>query len=305
LQNTCSHYTVTIASRKEPSSYGLRSINSAAPGTQNVGSIHAISASTGKTEWKFEQRAALLSLVTTGGGLLFGGDVAGRFRAFDQKTGKVLWQTNLGSQVTGFPITYSVGERQYIAVSIGQAVNTAGYLAITPEIRPSNNNSLYVFALPTGWQTANVGPQQEVAQPSSVVASTAAAQCHRTDRKNTTFTSTADRTFSASQAAEGKKLYVEQQCSLCHGVNMLGSASAPALADSGFRSAWQGHSLGELFDCLKNTMPPGRAGALGDADYARLLAAILEANGFAAGGTEAALSPDSARLNSIGVGGPP
>lgn len=309
LQNTCSHYTVTIASRKEPSSYGLRSINSAAPGTQNVGSIHAISASTGKTEWKFEQRAALLSLVTTGGGLLFGGDVAGRFRALDQKTGQVLWQVNLGSQVTGFPITYSVGERQYLAVSVGQAVNTAGYLAITPEIRPSNNNSLYVFALPAGWQTAKGAPRTEVpasASTSGVVstspgAALPVAQCHRTDRKSATLTVTAERTFSASQAAQGKKLYAEQQCSLCHGANMLGSASAPALADSGFRAAWQGHSLGELFDCLRNTMPPGRAGTLDNADYARLLAAILEANGLPAGGSDTVLPADAAKLSGIAI----
>ncbi|MEJ0036000.1 MAG: PQQ-binding-like beta-propeller repeat protein [Gammaproteobacteria bacterium] len=308
LQNTCSHYTVTIASRKEPSSYGLRSVNTVAPGTQNVGSIHAISASTGRTAWKFEQRAALLSLVTTGGGLLFGGDVAGRFRAFDQKTGQVLWQTNLGSQVTGFPITYSVGDRQYIAVSVGQAVNTAGYLAITPEIRPSNNNNLYVFALPVGWQTANTGPRQAAPIASPAVASTTVsaaspvAQCHRTDRNSTTISGTADRTFSASQAAQGKKLYLEQQCSLCHGANMLGSAGAPALADSGFRAAWQEHSLGELFDCIRNTMPPGRTGTLENADYARLLAAILEANGFAAGGADAVLPPDTGKLNGIGIG---
>ena len=311
LQNTCSHYTVTIASRKEPSSYGLRSINSAAPGTQNVGSIYAISASTGRTEWKFEQRAALLSLVTTGGGLLFGGDVAGRFRAFDQKNGKVLWQTNLGSQVTGFPITYSVGDRQYIAVSVGQAVNTAGYLAITPEIRPSSNNSIYVFALPAGWQSAKVGPRQEVAPASPVVASasestlSAAYQCHRPARKSATIQGTADRRFSASQAAEGRKLYLEQQCSLCHGENMLGSAGAPALADVGFRAAWQGHSLSELFECIRNTMPPGRTGTLQNADYARLLAAILEANGIPAGGADAVLPTDPAKLNGIGLGRTP
>lgn len=82
---------------------------------------------------------------------------------------------------------------------------------------------------------------------------------------------------------------------------MLGSASAPALADSGFRAAWQGHSLGELFDCLRNTMPPGRAGTLDDADYARLLAAILEANGIPAGGAEATLPADAAKLNGIGL----
>jgi PQQ-dependent dehydrogenase (methanol/ethanol family) len=310
LQNTCSHYTVTIASRKEPSSYGLRSINSAAPGTQNVGSIYAISASTGRTEWKFEQRAALLSLVTTGGGLLFGGDVAGRFRAFDQKNGKVLWQTNLGSQVTGFPITYSVADRQYIAVSVGQAVNTAGYLAITPEIRPSSNNSIYVFALPAGWQTAKVGPAPGSAVVASATAATtatapAASQCHRVDRKGTALRGTADRAFSASQAAQGKKLYLEQQCSLCHGQNMLGSASAPALADSGFRSAWQGQSLGELFDCIRNTMPPGRAGTLENADYARLVAAILEANGVPAGGANATLPADPGKLNGMSLGRAP
>src|SRR6185369_15947468 len=137
-----------------------------------------------------------------------GGDVAGRFRAFDQKTGQVLWQVNLGSQVTGFPITYSVGERQYLAVSVGQAVNTAGYLAITPEIRPSNDNSLYVFALPAGWQTAKVGPRTEIPASSAAPASAPAvasagpgatppiAQCHRTDRKSTTLTATAERSFS-------------------------------------------------------------------------------------------------------------
>ena len=131
----------------------------------------------------------------------------------------------------------------------------------------------------------------------------AAPQCRRTDRKSTAIAGTADRTFSASQAAQGKKLYMEQQCSLCHGANMLGSAGAPALADSGFRTAWQGHSLGELFDCIRNTMPPGRTGALENGDYARLLAAILEANGVPAGGADAVLPADTQKLNGIGLGG--
>jgi len=44
--------------------------------------------------------AIIQSLVATGGRLLFGGDAQGRFRALDQDTGKVLWEVNLGSQVT-------------------------------------------------------------------------------------------------------------------------------------------------------------------------------------------------------------
>ena len=174
LQNTCATLTVVIDSRKEPSSYGIRADAMLTPGTTNLGSIHAISAVTGRTEWKYEQRAGTTSLVTTGGGLLFGGDAAGRFRAFDQRTGQILWQTNLGSQVTGFPISFAVGDRQYIAVSTGSAVSTAGHLQLTPEIRSTTTNNLYVFALPEGWQTART-PPRPIAAPVAVVAATPAA----------------------------------------------------------------------------------------------------------------------------------
>ena len=61
-----------------------------APGNEFAGTVRAISAQTGETVWLHEQRAGTLSLVATGGGLVFGGDVNGRFRAFDQETGEVL-----------------------------------------------------------------------------------------------------------------------------------------------------------------------------------------------------------------------
>ena len=64
-------------------------------------------------------RASTTSLVATGGGLLFGGDTNGRFKAFDQNTGEVLWEVNIGSPVTGYPIAYAVDGRQYVAVSTG------------------------------------------------------------------------------------------------------------------------------------------------------------------------------------------
>jgi len=305
LQNTCAEYAVTIASRQELSSYGVRANTRLAPGAQGVGAIYAISASTGRIEWKYEQRAALLSLLTTGGDLLFGGDVAGRFRAFDQRTGKVLWQTNLGSQVTGFPVSYAVQGRQYVAVSVGQAVNTAAYLLLTPEIRPSSTNILYVFALPEGWQSATTTsrPPQPSPERTQTVASaavgTVATQCRRSDRPPSGATRSPNGLFSPAQSAQGKKTYIEQQCASCHGENMRGSASAPSLADPGFRVAWANRSLRELVDCMKGTMPPGRAGALSDADYVQLLAAILEANGFEPGATGAALSTDSTTLDGI------
>ena len=119
-----------------------------APGTDQLGTVRAISAETGQTTWIHEQRTATMSLVTTGGGLVFGGDVNGRFRALDQETGKVLWEINLGSPVTGFPISFAVDGRQYVAVSTGNAGTASGFIRLTPEIRPSAGNNLFVFALP-------------------------------------------------------------------------------------------------------------------------------------------------------------
>jgi hypothetical protein len=81
-------YAATVLLPGDPQRvYGLSMPNELAPNTQNVGSIHAISAETGRTIWKHEQRAGMLSLVATGGGLVFGGDASGRFMAFDDKTG--------------------------------------------------------------------------------------------------------------------------------------------------------------------------------------------------------------------------
>ena len=145
LRNTCARMMATTAAE---SIYALATRNQITPGTDQVGTVQAISAETGATVWKYEQRTATMSLVATGGGLLFGGDVNGRFRALDQDTGEVLWEINLGSSVTGFPITYAVDGRQYVAVSTGSASSASAFTRLTPEIRPSAGNNLFVFALP-------------------------------------------------------------------------------------------------------------------------------------------------------------
>ena len=123
--------------------YSLAARHELAPGTDKLGTVRAISVETGKTTWLHEQRAGTMSLVATGGGLIFGGDSNGRFRAFDHETGEVLWEINLGTAVAGYPITYAVDGRQYVAVSTG-----GGSINLTPELKPSKGSSLFVFALP-------------------------------------------------------------------------------------------------------------------------------------------------------------
>jgi alcohol dehydrogenase (cytochrome c) len=148
LRNMC---MPTLVSDDESAShriYALSVRHEITEGETNLGTVYAISVETGRTEWRYQQRAATGSLVATGSGLLFGGDTNGRFKAYDQDTGEVLWQINLGSPVTGYPITFATGGKQYVAVSTGSATTTASFLSLTPELRPSIANNLFVFALP-------------------------------------------------------------------------------------------------------------------------------------------------------------
>ena len=150
LQNTCTESVMTAARLRPDVGGGASYRIVPVPGKDNVGRIAAISVSTGETLWDHEQRAATTSVATTGGGLLFGGDVNRRFRAYDQWTGEVLWETILGGNVGGFPISYSANGRQYVAVAAGQPSGLVyQLLSLTPEIAPGpSSNVIYVFALP-------------------------------------------------------------------------------------------------------------------------------------------------------------
>ena len=141
-------HDVTTDKRDPSKVYGLDFPTIIAPGATNVGSVWAISAETGRTMWKYEQRAGVLSLVATAGGLVLGGDANGRFRALDSRTGKVLWETNLGSPVSGYPITFAVDGKQYVAVATGPSGEATSTLRLTPELKPSTTTQVVVFALP-------------------------------------------------------------------------------------------------------------------------------------------------------------
>jgi len=143
LQQACQNVTSMQEVRNSQQSlYGIRMLPAAdVPGGQG-GTVHAISVETGETAWLYRQDGATTSLVATGGGLLFGGDRDGRFRALNDETGEVLWEVNLGSPVLGYPITYAVNGRQYVATSVGSGLG--GGRGGGPPVA----NNLFVFALP-------------------------------------------------------------------------------------------------------------------------------------------------------------
>ena len=148
LQNACGTVTPIMDKPSLDSLYGVTMDTKPVEGENNIGTVQAIAVDTGALIWKYQQRAATFSLVATGGELLFGGDVNGRFRGLDQHTGKVLWEINLGSPLSGYPITYAVNGKQYVAVSSGSTLSLGQAARLTPELHPSVGNNIFVFALP-------------------------------------------------------------------------------------------------------------------------------------------------------------
>ncbi|MEE2776551.1 MAG: PQQ-binding-like beta-propeller repeat protein [Acidobacteriota bacterium] len=147
LRNACARMSANREGRLP--SYALDGEHILTPGKEDSGTVYAVSAETGEFLWVYEQRAATQSLFATGGGLVFVGDSNGRFKALDHETGDVLWEINLGSPVTGFPIGYGIDGRQYVVASTG-STSSAADAGLTPELRPSAGNNVFVFSLPRG-----------------------------------------------------------------------------------------------------------------------------------------------------------
>ena len=152
LHQLCVDFTGQKVDLKEGGGgYGGESTIKPMPGTDGMlGRLTAIDLRDLKTKWSHTQRAMFLTgVLNTAGGLSFVGDLDRYFKAFDVDTGKVLWQTRLGAPLHGYPITYTAGGKQYLAVPAGMGVFKLMTARESPDIyQPSGGNELYVFELP-------------------------------------------------------------------------------------------------------------------------------------------------------------
>jgi alcohol dehydrogenase (cytochrome c) len=115
------------------------------------GMLTALDLQTRKAVWTVREAAPPVSgALATAGDLIFLGDADRWFRAYDARSGQVLWQVRLDNAPASYPITYSTGGRQFVAVATNQGfVHVAAMRQAAGILSPPNDGAtLWVFALP-------------------------------------------------------------------------------------------------------------------------------------------------------------
>ncbi|MFL5433118.1 MAG: pyrroloquinoline quinone-dependent dehydrogenase, partial [Myxococcales bacterium] len=108
------------------------------PNEPQTGNVTAVDVHTGKLAWQVKTDQPMIGGITaTAGDLVFTGEGNGLFKAYNAKTGELLWSFQCGAGVNAPPVTYMVDGKQYVAVAAGG--NT--------QIDFKRGNSVLVFSL--------------------------------------------------------------------------------------------------------------------------------------------------------------
>jgi alcohol dehydrogenase (cytochrome c) len=100
------------------------------PGKKADGYLAAFEPISGKVKWKKRfELPPISSVLTTGGGLVFTGDMRGNLYAFDADNGNELWTFAAGSGARGGPVSYAVNGKQYVVIPTGLGSHVPGFLA--------------------------------------------------------------------------------------------------------------------------------------------------------------------------------
>ena len=108
------------------------------PGEKQWGRLAAVNVDDGKVAWKFDTEQPLIGgALATAGDLVFFGEGNGNFNALDARNGKKLWSFNCGAGANAQPVSYTVNNKQYVAMGCGGNV----------QLDFKRGNSLFVYTL--------------------------------------------------------------------------------------------------------------------------------------------------------------
>lgn len=112
---------------------------------EQTGSINAVNVATGEIVATQTTTYPMYGGVMASADLLWAGHMDGTFAAYNASTLEELWSMNVGTSLQGAPITFTAGDKQYVAI-VGGALGTGGGLA--PSLANMQAaNMLWVFAL--------------------------------------------------------------------------------------------------------------------------------------------------------------
>jgi len=106
-----------------------------------------------------------------------------------------------------------------------------------------------------------------------------------------------DGVFTEAQATRGKERYVAS-CGMCHSEDLLGG-SGPALVGESFMQRWNGTTVADMLQTVRQTMPQDSPDSLGTPGYTDLIAYLLQSNSAPTGSAE--LSPEVAALQRVRI----
>jgi len=116
-----------------------------------LGRVEALNLQTKKVVWIDRQRAPQSTgVLATAGGVVFAGSLDRYLKAYDDQTGRTLWQVRMNDVPSSAPITYSVDGEQYVAMVVGNGgAQTATFPVLAPEIQnpPDHGAAIWVFRL--------------------------------------------------------------------------------------------------------------------------------------------------------------
>ena len=144
-------------------------------------------------------------LLSTAGNLVFQGDGNGEFAAYRADDGTKLWSAQAGTGIQAAPVTYEVDGEQYVTVLGGWGGSLGSFMG---DPGPSPNQEAIGRVL-----TYKLGSSESLPPPSVV---------------EYVVPDIADTTAPAETIERGKVLYLDQ-CSWCHGFDVVGNGSFPDL----------------------------------------------------------------------------
>ena len=124
-----------------------------------VGKLEAWNVNSRDVAWTHEYGKTMNwgSVLNTAGGIVFNAGTNDRkLRAFDAKSGKVLWEFPLNSTAISPPVSYEIDGKQYIAIVAGYGVDAQWTNSVLGDADTSGEwikdvpvgGAIWVFALP-------------------------------------------------------------------------------------------------------------------------------------------------------------